>query len=196
MLQQFQRQIWIGFHQGLQFLQMLLLQLRPYTPGSTGSRSISEVKLVMAPSVLWWGTTREYGVLQFCFTFRLSFLFPLLFDILFFLLSSSFSVQILYIINSSCSSLSCFVCAFLGTFFLVFFHLSSWDNLEELSKRLPYSSCLIQDCICSICLVGILELDDAFWTCGLLWTKRPKFTIQRISTFLWANFIDWKLIII
>ena len=39
------------------------LQLRPYTPESTGSRLISEVKLVMAQSVLWWGTTREYCVL-------------------------------------------------------------------------------------------------------------------------------------
>jgi hypothetical protein len=38
-------------------------QLRPYTLGSTGSRPISEVKLVMAQSVLWWGTTREYWVL-------------------------------------------------------------------------------------------------------------------------------------
>lgn len=38
-------------------------QLRPYTPESTGSRLISEVKLVMAQSVLWWGTTREYCVL-------------------------------------------------------------------------------------------------------------------------------------
>lgn len=38
-------------------------QLRPYTPESTGSRPISEVKLVMAQSVLWWGTTREYVVL-------------------------------------------------------------------------------------------------------------------------------------
>jgi hypothetical protein len=41
----------------------VVYQLRPYTPESTGSRLISEVKLVMAQSVLWWGTTREYCVL-------------------------------------------------------------------------------------------------------------------------------------
>jgi hypothetical protein len=41
----------------------LLSQLRPYTPESTGSRPISEVKQVLAQSVLWWGTTREYCVL-------------------------------------------------------------------------------------------------------------------------------------
>ncbi len=38
-------------------------QLRPYTLEHTGTRLISEVKLVMAQSVLWWGTTREYWVL-------------------------------------------------------------------------------------------------------------------------------------
>lgn len=43
----------------------LFQQVRPYTPESTGSRPISEVKLVMAKSVLWWGTTREYFVLYF-----------------------------------------------------------------------------------------------------------------------------------
>ena len=37
--------------------------IRPYAPESTGSRPISEVKLVTAQSVLWWGTTREYCVL-------------------------------------------------------------------------------------------------------------------------------------
>lgn len=42
---------------------LLGIQLRPYTLESTGSRPISEVKLVMAQSVLWWGTTREYWVL-------------------------------------------------------------------------------------------------------------------------------------
>lgn len=42
-------------------------QIRPYTPESTGSRPISEVKLVMAQSVLWWGTTREYCVLYLFF---------------------------------------------------------------------------------------------------------------------------------
>ena len=36
--------------------------LRPYTLENTGSRPISEVKLVMAQSVLWWGTTWEYCV--------------------------------------------------------------------------------------------------------------------------------------
>lgn len=41
------------------------VQLRPYALESTGSRPISKVKLVTAPSVLWWGTTREYGVLKF-----------------------------------------------------------------------------------------------------------------------------------
>ena len=40
-------------------------QLRPYTLENTGSRPISKVKLVMAQSVLWWGTTREYWVLKF-----------------------------------------------------------------------------------------------------------------------------------
>ena len=44
-------------------------QIRPYTPESTGSRPISEVKLVMAQSVLWWGTTREYCVLYLLFFF-------------------------------------------------------------------------------------------------------------------------------
>jgi hypothetical protein len=39
------------------------IQLRPYTPEHTGTRLISEVKLAMAQSVLWWGTTREYWVL-------------------------------------------------------------------------------------------------------------------------------------
>ena len=43
----------------------LIFQLRPYTQESTGSRPISEVKLVMAKSVLRWVTTREYFVLQF-----------------------------------------------------------------------------------------------------------------------------------
>jgi hypothetical protein len=43
----------------------IIVQLRPYTPESTGSRLISKVKLVMAQSVLWWGTTREYWVLKF-----------------------------------------------------------------------------------------------------------------------------------
>ena len=42
-----------------------IVQLRPYAPESTGSRPISKVKLVTASSVLWWGTTREYGVLKF-----------------------------------------------------------------------------------------------------------------------------------
>ena len=37
-------------------------RLRPYTLENTGSRPISEVKLVMAQSVLWWGTTWEYCV--------------------------------------------------------------------------------------------------------------------------------------
>jgi hypothetical protein len=44
----------------------ITVQLRPYTAESTGSRLISKVKLVMAQSVLWWGTTREYWVLKFC----------------------------------------------------------------------------------------------------------------------------------
>jgi hypothetical protein len=38
-------------------------QLRPYIPESTRSRPISKVKLVMAQSVLQWGTMREYCVL-------------------------------------------------------------------------------------------------------------------------------------
>lgn len=38
-------------------------QLRPYIAEHTGSRPISEVKLLLAQSVLWWGTTREYWVL-------------------------------------------------------------------------------------------------------------------------------------
>ena len=38
-------------------------QLRPYTRESTASRPISKVKLVMAWSVLSWGTGREYHVL-------------------------------------------------------------------------------------------------------------------------------------
>ena len=41
-------------------------QLRPYTRENTGTRPISEVKHELAQSVLWWGTTREYWVLQFC----------------------------------------------------------------------------------------------------------------------------------
>ncbi len=39
------------------------LCLRPYALENTGSRPISEVKLVSAQSVLRWGTTREYWVL-------------------------------------------------------------------------------------------------------------------------------------
>lgn len=46
-----------------QHSRVISFQLRPYTLESTGSRLISEVKLVMAQSVLWWGTTREYCVL-------------------------------------------------------------------------------------------------------------------------------------
>lgn len=37
--------------------------IRPYASESTGSRPISEVKLMTAQSVLWWETTREYCVL-------------------------------------------------------------------------------------------------------------------------------------
>lgn len=39
------------------------LWLWPYTPEYTGSRPISEVKLVLAQLVLGWGTTWEYCVL-------------------------------------------------------------------------------------------------------------------------------------
>ncbi|CAG8622890.1 13924_t:CDS:2 [Dentiscutata erythropus] len=38
-------------------------KLRPYTVKSTGTRPISEVKPLMAQSVLWLGTTWEYWVL-------------------------------------------------------------------------------------------------------------------------------------
>ncbi|CAJ0858350.1 6840_t:CDS:2 [Entrophospora sp. SA101] len=37
-------------------------QLRPYIVKSTGTRPISEVKPLMAQSVLWLGTTWEYWV--------------------------------------------------------------------------------------------------------------------------------------
>ena len=61
-------------------------QLRPYTLESTASRPICEVKLVMAQSVLWWGTTREYGVLKFC-----SLTFPIISMLLGVLVGLSFS---------------------------------------------------------------------------------------------------------
>ena len=41
----------------------VLIQLRPYTVEYTGSRLISEVKLLLAQLVLGWGTTWEYCVL-------------------------------------------------------------------------------------------------------------------------------------
>lgn len=54
---------------------MHIFRIRPYAPESTGSRPISEVKLVTAQSVLWWGTTREYCVL-YSFNF-----FSMMFDV-------------------------------------------------------------------------------------------------------------------
>jgi hypothetical protein len=41
----------------------IIFKLRPYMHDNTGTRPISEVKHALASSVLWWGTTREYGVL-------------------------------------------------------------------------------------------------------------------------------------
>ena len=63
-----------GYRELKTLLQSVMLcgQIRPYTPESTGSRPISEVKLVMAQSVLWWGTTREYCVLYLFLHFAFS----------------------------------------------------------------------------------------------------------------------------
>ena len=55
-------------------------QIRPYTPEHAGSRLISEAKLVMAQSVLWWGTTREYCVLYFTNSFL--FYFNVIFELI------------------------------------------------------------------------------------------------------------------
>ncbi|CAJ0650594.1 7429_t:CDS:2 [Entrophospora sp. SA101] len=41
---------------------MILVALRPYIVKTTGTRPISEVKPLMAQSVLWLGTTWEYWV--------------------------------------------------------------------------------------------------------------------------------------
>jgi hypothetical protein len=53
----------LSFRGGMNQTDIFQIRLRPHTLVNTGSRPISEVKLVLAQLVLGWGTTWEYCVL-------------------------------------------------------------------------------------------------------------------------------------